>query len=125
MKKLNLYLFFFLISSSTCFSQKETTKAVITKSRAELLKNKVEGEFSFVLPKNTTADEVMRNSSFYKSYFTVIFNSSTKEAIIKMLTNDENSRHIISRFLTSFEIESVQSEGKFYSIEEFYDQFLK
>jgi hypothetical protein len=125
MKKLNLLLFIFLLSSIICFSQEEKSKVAFARDKTELLKNKSDGKFLFVLPQNTSAEDVKRNSSFYISYFTVKFDTNSKETIIQMKTNDENSRHIISRFLTSFDIEYIQSEGKLYRIEEFYENFLK
>jgi hypothetical protein len=125
MKKLNLLLFIFLLSSIICFSQEEKSKVAFARDKTELLKNKSDGKFLFVLPQNTSNEEVKRNSSFYTSYFTVKFDTNSKEAIIQMKTNDENSRHIILRFFTSFDIEYIQSEGKSYRIEEFYQKFLK
>ena len=122
MKKL-----FYLLPLFICFtsiSQKEKVFTV-TSEKTELIQNKLDGKFSFILPKSTTTEEVERNSSFYKLYFSVSFNESTKEAIVKMEKNDEKSRHIISRFLTSFGIEAIQTDGSLYSLEEFYTTFLK
>ena len=125
MKKLQIFLSLFLLTSFTCISQVETKKTVLTRGKSELANGKKEGNFSFILPENISELEVYQNSSYYKLYFSVSFDITSNEAIIKMQTNDEKSRHIISRFLTSFGIEFVETDGDLYRVEKFYENFLK
>ena len=126
MKKIHYPFFFFLSFSFLSSSQEEEEKIIATtKSKSELIQNKIDGQFYFTLTKNITSEEVDKNSSYYTLYFSVAFDYTTKEAIIKMKINDEKSRHIISRFLTSFGIEYIKSENNTYRLEEFYQKFLK
>ena len=125
MKKLNFLFIFFLSLSLTCHSQKENKNTIVTKVKSELIQGKKDGKFSFFLPEIYTEKDVEQNSSYYKLYFSVSFNENTHEAIVNMKTNDEKSRHIISRFLTSFGIDYIQTDDKLYRIEEFYNAFLK
>jgi len=115
-----LPLFFCL----TTFAQKNEV-FTSTKGKNELIQNKIDGNFTFILPDTITEEEVIRNSSFYKIYFSVTFDTKTHEAILKMKSNDAKSRHIISRFLTSFGVTNIETDGSFYTIEGFYDHFLK
>ena len=125
MKKHNFLFIFFLGLSLTCNSQVEKENSVLTKGKSELIQGKKDGKFSFILSEVYTENEVEQNSSYYKLYFSVSFDVNTHEAIISMKTNDEKSRHIISRFLTSFGIEYIKSDDTLYRIEEFYNAFLK
>ena len=115
-----LPLFFCL----TTFAQKNEV-FTSTKGKNDLIQNKIDGNFAFILPDNITEEEVIRNSSFYKIYFSVTFDTKTHEAVLKMKSNDAKSRHIISRFLTSFGVTNIETDGSFYTIEGFYDHFLK
>ncbi len=83
------------------------------------------GDFSFILPENVTAENVTQNSKYYTHYFTVTFDDATNRADIKMITNDEKSRHVIIRFLISLGVEQVTMNGTSENVEAFYQSHLK
>lgn len=114
----------FLGVSITAIGQ-EKQKTATVKSKTEIVAAKEKGNYSFTLPKGTTAASVEQNAKYYTIYFKVNFNESTEEANIMMVTNDEKSRHVICRFLIASGVEKVSMEGKDYSVEEFYQNFIK
>jgi DNA/RNA endonuclease G (NUC1) len=97
MNKIFLTAVLFLGLSITAFGQ-EKTKTALTKGKAEILKGKESGNFSFTLPSGTATSTVEQNAKAYTMYFKVNFNESTHEAAITMVNNDEKSRHVICRF---------------------------
>jgi hypothetical protein len=124
MNKLFLSAVLFLGISITAIGQ-EKQKIATVKSKTEIVAAKEKGNYSFTLPKGTTATSVEQNAKYYTIYFKVNFNESTEEANIVMITNDEKSRHVICRFLNASGIEKVSMEGKDYTVEEFYQNFIK
>ena len=124
MNKIFLTAVLFLGLSITAFGQ-EKTKTALTKGKAEILKGKESGSFSFTLPSGTESSKIEQNAKAYKMYFKVNFNESTREAAITMVTNDEKSRHIICRFLISSGMEKVNIDGKDLTVEDFFVNYLK
>ncbi len=124
MNKIFLTAVLFLGLSMTAFGQ-EKTKTALTKGKAEILKGKESGTFSFTLPSGTESSKIEQNAKAYKMYFKVNFNESTREAAITMVTNDEKSRHIICRFLISSGMEKVNIDGKDLTVEDFFVNYLK
>ena len=103
----------------------EKSKIATTKGATELTKSKESGNYSFTLPKEVTAITVEQNAKSYVMYFRLDFNETTHEALIKMITNDEKSRHVICRFMISSGIEQISVDGKEMIIEDFFTTFLK
>jgi hypothetical protein len=124
MNKIFLTAVLFLGLSITAFGQ-EKTKTALTKGKAEILKGKESGSFSFTLPSGTATSTVEQNAKAYTMYFKVNFNESTHEAAITMVHNDEKSRHVICRFLMSSGMEKVNIDGKDLTVEEFFINYLK
>lgn len=121
-------LFFTLLTtlSITSFSFAQDTKNIaVAQSSKELVDSKVSGNYKFTLPESVTAEDVAKNSKYYVHYFTVEFDDNTQMANIKMISNDDKSRHVVTRFLTANQIQSVQVDGKPYSLEEFFNSYLK
>ena len=124
MNKLFLSAVLFLGLSITAFGQ-EKSKVAVSKGKAEVVNSKSTGVYHFTLPAGTTAENVEKNALYYKIYFTVSYVESTHEATFTMLTNDEKSRHVISRFMSASGIESVQVDGKDFTLEDFFVNFVK
>ena len=114
----------FLVLSITALGQDEN-KIAHTKGRTDIIQSKETGIYSFILPDSITSSDVERNNEYYTNYFKVEFNELTNEAIIKLMKNDEKSRHVICRFLLASGIEKVSQEGKEMSVEEFFQTYIK
>ena len=57
--------------------------------------------------------------------FTIGFDEKSHLATFNMVTNDENSRRVITRFLSANQIQSVVVENKVFTLGDFFDNFLK
>jgi hypothetical protein len=114
----------FLVLSITALGQDEN-KIAHTKGRTDILKSKETGIYSFILPDSITSSDVERNNKYYNNYFKVEFNELTNESIIKLMKNDEKSKHLICRFLFASGVEKVIHEGKKMSVEEFFQNYIK
>lgn len=108
----------------TGFSQEKSTVAVSGTS-AEITTGKTSGKFTFIMPEGTTAEEVSHTTKYYTNYFTVEYKETTREAKITMVSNDERSRAVITRFLRSNGVQQVNVGGTLVSMDEFYESYLK
>jgi len=124
MKTFYLIAVLFIGLSITAHSQNSSNIAFV-KSKSEILKSKENGSYIFTLPKGTTKEKVEQSAKYYTIYFNVIFDETTLEAKINMITNDEKVRHVICRFLVSTDVEIINLEGQEFVVEEFYRQYMK
>jgi hypothetical protein len=106
------------------FSQ-ESAKTAIASNLTEINTSKENGIYKFILPKGTTISAVEQSAKYYTIYFTVSFDEPKEEVTIKLINNDEKSRHVIVRFLVSTEVNSVSMGGKTFSTEDFYRNYMK
>ncbi len=124
MNKLFLTAVLFLVLSITAIGQ-ENSGIAVSKGTVELAKSKTSGVYHFTLPKGTTSASVEEKAKYYLLYFKVTFVEATSEATITMVTNDEKSRHVICRFLTSSNANHVTVDGKEITLDELYTTYLK
>ncbi len=94
-------------------------------NQKELSASKLNGSYSFILPSGTSEDVVKKSAGYYVQYFSVNYSVKTAQANITMVENDERSRSIIIRFLTSVGIKSVLVENKPVELSEFFTKYLK
>ncbi len=114
----------FVLVSGFSFSQDKIFEAKVAKT-ADFADNKSKGEFYFTFPAATDKQVIAKNAAFYTEYFSVQFDERSKLVSIKMVQNDEKSRHIISRFLISNKITQVEMDGTLYKVDEFYQAKIK
>lgn len=121
-----LFLSFLAVVSIAVMSfAQEVSNTATAQSKTELLASKESGNYSFILPGVLTSEEVAKNSSYYVHYFTVTYTEKSHEALVKLISNDEKSRHVVVRFLTVCGVQNVAVEGKTMSLEEFFLNFMK
>lgn len=126
MKTLFFSLLAVLSLSSTLFAQEMTSlNTAIAQSQADLLSSKESGNYLFVLPGSLSSEEVSSNAKYYVHYFTVEYSDKTKEAKIKMISNDEKSRHVIMRFLTACGSRYVKVGDSSMSLEDFFVKYVQ
>ena len=77
------------------------------------------------LPKSVIKENVEEYGSYYVKILTIGFDEKTHLATFNMVTNDENSRRVILRFLSANQIQSVVVENKVFTLGDFYENFLK
>jgi hypothetical protein len=114
----------FVLISGFSFSQDKIFEAKVANS-ADFMTNKSKGEFYFTLPSTTKKETVDKNAAFYTKFFSVQYDEQSHLVTIKMVQNDENSRHIISRFLISNKISQINMDGTLYKVDEFYEKKIK
>lgn len=92
---------------------------------AEDIKKGIEqGEFSFTLPGESSADEVNKNAQYYTDYFTVNYDASAKVAKIKMVDNSQMGRRVITRFLLSNGVKAVKVGDDEITLNDFFEKYL-
>jgi hypothetical protein len=124
MRTLFLTCIAFLGISAISFAQ-ESTNTTIAQTKSELVAGKQSGDYKFVLPIGVSTEAITKSAKYYVNYFTVEYTEKTREAKIKMLINDDKSRHVITRYLTSCGTQYVTVEGKTISTEDFFVNYLK
>jgi len=121
MKKL-LLTAVFLVGTLVAFSQ---NGVAVCGTKATLLQGKDAGKITMKLPENVTEEDVKSYAQYYEKMFTVTYNASTRDITYNMVVNDANNRRVIIRFLSANQIQNVIVEGKVYSANDFYENFLK
>ncbi|MBI2259075.1 MAG: hypothetical protein HYU67_09260 [Flavobacteriia bacterium] len=122
MKKITfLFLVFFTVSS---FAQKKFHQ-ITCDTKTSIEKQKENGSFTFIFPDQIDKEQIDRTAKFYTNYFVVSFNNKTKSVQIRMTVNDQNNRRVIKRFLISNKIEEIILDDQIYTVDNFYNQFLK
>jgi hypothetical protein len=91
----------------------------------DLVASRDQGKFVFIFPDAVTEEDIASSAVFYSNYFSIDYNISTKEVLLTMRTNDDKSRHIIVRFLTSCGISKVKVSEATYSLDEFFNRCLR
>ena len=116
---------FFVILSFNLFGQNGDKYYSINMNKEKLAIFKQNGDYSFQLLDNYTDEIVKTNSKYYSMYFSVEFDEVKKELKLKMITNDEQSRHVICRYFSALNINKINIDGKEYELENFYQLYLK
>ena len=120
MKKL-IILFAITIFAGVGFAQ----TAVVSGTTATLNKNLEQNFVEFKMPSEVTTEVVDKSAQYYTDYFTVDFKPETYIARINIIDQEAQARRVISRFLLSTGVRTVNFEGKDYTIMEFYSNFLE
>jgi hypothetical protein len=117
------YSLFILLVSSSLTAQVVNSASCISKS--SLLSGKESGKIEITLPESVIKENVEEYGKYYIKMFTIGFDEKSHVATFNMVTNDENSRRVIMRFLSANQIQSVVVENKVYTLTDFYENFLK
>ena len=73
----------------------------------------------------TNKENIEEYGKYYVKIFTINFDEKSHLATFNMVTNDSNSRRVIARFLSANEIASVVVENKVFTLNDFFENFLK
>ena len=114
-----------LLLSLSGLKAQENSNLAFVSSKSDVVEGKISGIFKFTLPNSAVQEDVDKSASYYVHNFTVNFDNASKVAEIKMVSNDENSRKIIVRFLSACGIQSINIEDKVIDIYPFYETYLK
>ena len=123
-----LFLFIFFCwgaNFNSFICQNPTENIAIAGTSQELAASKISGSYQFTLPEKTKEEDVTKAASYYPGFFSVSYNSSSHVASIEMVENNENSRRVLLRFLSSIRCQKIQVDGQSLFIHEFYDAYLK
>lgn len=119
------YTFLMVVGfGSATFAQEKSTVA-IGPSSADITSGKQSGKFMFIMPQGTTAEDVAHTTKYYTNYFTVDFKESSREAKITLVTNDERSRAVITRFLISNGVQEVNIGGTTVPVGDLFEKYLR
>ncbi|HLW38964.1 MAG TPA: hypothetical protein VKX31_01140 [Brumimicrobium sp.] len=120
MKKI-ITIFTVLIFTAISFSQTAKVEGDKAAFEQKLSNNIVE----FVMPGTTSSEEVSKSAQYYTEYFTVDYNEETKVAKIVLINEDPMARRVITRFLLSTGVRSIDFIGEEHTIMGFYSSFLE
>ena len=122
MKKV-LLVAVFLISIFISFAQDNST--AICGTKLALTQEKDAGKIKMKLPASVSEEDVRSYASYYEKMFTIDYNATTHEIVYNMVVNDTNNRRVILRFLSANQIQNVIVEGRLYTANDFYENYLK
>lgn len=116
----------FILFALTVFAGVGFAQTAMVEGDAATLKNQLsENYVEFLMPKDVTSGVVEKSAQYYTDYFTVDFKPATNKARINLLNQEEQARRVITRFLLSTGVRTVNFDGKDYTIMEFYSNFLQ
>jgi hypothetical protein len=113
----------FLISTFISFAQDNSTAVCGTK--LALTQEKDAGKIKMKLPASVSEEDVRSYASYYEKMFTIEYNNTTHEIVYNMVVNNANNRRVILRFLSANQIQNVIVEGRLYTANDFYENYLK
>jgi hypothetical protein len=122
MKKV-LLVAVFLISIFISFAQDNST--AICGTKLALTQEKDAGKIKMKLPASFSEEDVRSYASYYEKMFTIEYNNTTHEIVYNMVVNNANNRRVILRFLSANQIQNVIVEGRLYTANDFYENYLK
>lgn len=94
-------------------------------SQESLKASRTSGTYQLQLPGQVTSDDVNGVKGYYTDYFVVNYNEQSHQATFTLTKKEDMNRRVIMRFLKSVGAEGVRVNATNYTIEEFYDTFLK
>jgi hypothetical protein len=106
-------------------AQDGTSYKAKVESMDKIIKSRNTGVYEFQFPTSMNADEISKNAAYYTQYFTVNHEKNSGKVTITMVENTEKSRLVINRFFISNGVREIAMEGTTYSVEKFYEDFLK
>jgi hypothetical protein len=130
-KKLNMKISAFLKFSLLLIvgmwinnSMAQDAKIARIESEVMILKSKENGHFIFNV-QGLKNEQVIKCASYYPLYFSTSYTEKTGELSIRMVQSDAQGRRVIIRFFSALDIQQIESEGKIYLVNDFYDKFLQ
>jgi hypothetical protein len=123
MKNLMSLLLITLGISAFSYAQ-EINQVRFDKEGSALAQALQKGEVSFFFNKGMDAQTVKENAQYYPNYFTVKYDSASAKCTLK-LTQDDQAKLVISRFLMSCGINEVIVGVKVISVQDFMAEYLK
>jgi hypothetical protein len=124
MKVVRFLSFVALLLSTTLISYAQERVASAISDDNFVSANKA-GLYTFAVPNDITAKEVALSAEYYTMYFTVTFDEKNHQTIITLKDKSDNAKHIIGRFFVSLGLREITYNGSTYSVEEFYQKYLK
>ena len=83
------------------------------------------GSYYFTIHAKASKEDVEKSAAYYPSYFSVDYDDASKIAKITMIDNNEKTRMVLLRFLSSVRSQKIQVDGTSMFVHEFYDKYLK
>lgn len=120
MKKL-ITLFTILIFTAISFAQTAKVEGDKALLEEKLSNNIVE----FIMPSETTSEDVSKSAQYYTEYFTVEYDDDSKVAKIVLVNEDPIAKRVITRFLLSTGVRTINFSGEDHTIMGFYSTFLE
>lgn len=120
----NLILIGFVLFSSLQLNS-QVVNSAICKSKSTLIEGKENGKIEITLPESVSKENVEEYGKYYVKMFTINFDEKSHLATFNMVTNDSGSRRVIARFLSANQIASVVVENKVFTLNDFFENFLK
>ena len=125
MKNILFLIIFFCMGANFNNFVCQVENIAIAGTSQELAESKISGSYQFTLSDKTKEEDVTKAASYYPGFFSVSYDSPTHVASIQMVENNENSRRVLLRFLSSIRCQKIQVDGQSLFIHEFYDAYLK
>lgn len=98
--------------------------AVFTGNASSITSNVDDGMFEIEMPASVNKDASDKVVGYYSDYFTVNYNETSNVVKIDMVDNSSLGRRVITRYLLSLGIKSVELDGEKYTINDFYSTYL-
>lgn len=124
MKKLISTLTFVLGVVALSFGQ-DASNTASTQGADALVTSKTSGTYVYTLPSVTTDEQVSKAASYYTDFFTVSFDTDSREATLDIIGERAQSTMIANRFLSACGARFVNVDGKDYKLHEYYEAFVK
>lgn len=119
MKNIVLIIFSFFVLQGA-LAQSETHLIATVNSSERFDADKINNQFSFVLPSEITADDVKHQATYYTDYFKVKFDEKHHALTVIMNSRDEVNKKVMRRLFAGLQIEQMEYDGEIFSMDDFF-----
>jgi hypothetical protein len=113
-----------VLAGSTAFKAQQIT-LVSKLSSQEIELEAKKGHFQWVFPEGTTVENLENKAKYYTSFFTYSFNKETKLVDLYPMTDSEDTRRVMLRFLGANQIQKISVGEEEYELYMFYEKYMK
>lgn len=115
----------FVIGFVAITMAQDATNTAASLGAEELAKSKEAGTYVYTMPEGLTNERVEKASSYYLANFNVEFEASSKEATIKMVSEEAQNRAVMLRFLSACGVHYVLVDGDTLNLSDFMEKHLQ
>jgi len=99
--------------------------AISKLTNQEIQQEAKKGHFQWKFPEGTSAASIEKTAQYYTTYFTYTFNNDTKLVDVFPVSDSEDTRRIMLRFLGANQVGKILVGVEEFDLYAYYEKFMK